>query len=46
MDVREVGWEDVNWTHLGQDRNQWRALVNTVEFDNLLLKKTLVNGIS
>jgi hypothetical protein len=24
----EMGWYD--WTNLGQDRDQWRALVNTV----------------
>jgi hypothetical protein len=22
-------WEDVEWMHLAQDRDQWRALVNT-----------------
>jgi hypothetical protein len=30
VDVREIGWEDVNWIHLAQDRDQWRALVNAV----------------
>jgi hypothetical protein len=30
MDVREIGWERVDWIHLAQDRDQWRALVNTV----------------
>jgi hypothetical protein len=30
MDLREVGWEFVDWIHLAQDRDQWRALVNTV----------------
>jgi hypothetical protein len=29
-DLREVGWETVNWTHLNEDRNQWRSFVNTV----------------
>jgi hypothetical protein len=28
--IREIGWEGVNWIHLAQDRDQWRALVNTV----------------
>jgi len=23
MDLREIGWEDVNWMHLAQDRDQW-----------------------
>jgi hypothetical protein len=27
-DLREIGWEDVDWIHLAQDRYQWRALVN------------------
>jgi hypothetical protein len=30
MNLREVGWEDVEWMHVAQDRDQWRALVKTV----------------
>jgi hypothetical protein len=30
MDPKEVGWEGVDWIHLAQDRDQWRALVNTI----------------
>jgi ribosome biogenesis protein Nip4 len=30
MDLRETGFGDVNWIHLTQDRDRWRALVNTV----------------
>jgi hypothetical protein len=30
MDLREIGWGGVNWIDLAQDRDQWRALVNTV----------------
>jgi hypothetical protein len=30
MDLREIGWEGVDWIHLDKDRNQWRALVNAV----------------
>jgi hypothetical protein len=30
MNLREIGWEDVDWIHLAEDRDQWRALVNTV----------------
>jgi hypothetical protein len=30
MDLMEIGWEDVDWVWLGQDRDQWRALVTTV----------------
>jgi hypothetical protein len=30
MDLGEVVWVDVNWIGLAQDRNRWRALVNSV----------------
>jgi hypothetical protein len=30
MDLREVGWGDVDWIGLAQDRNRWRALVNSI----------------
>jgi hypothetical protein len=30
MDLREVGFGDVDWIHLVRDRDRWRALVNTV----------------
>jgi hypothetical protein len=30
MDLGEVGWGDVYWVGLAQDRNRWRALVNSV----------------
>jgi hypothetical protein len=30
MDLMEKWWERVNWTHLAQDKDQWRDLVNTV----------------
>jgi hypothetical protein len=30
MDLREVGWGDVYWIGLAQDRNRWRAFVNSV----------------
>jgi hypothetical protein len=30
MDLREIGWGGMDWTDLAQDRDQWRALVNTV----------------
>jgi hypothetical protein len=30
MDLGEIGFGDVNWIHLAQDRGKWRALVNTV----------------
>jgi hypothetical protein len=31
MDLkRETGWGGVDWIDLAQDRDRWRALVNTV----------------
>jgi hypothetical protein len=30
VDRREIGRGDVDWIDLAQDRDQWRALVNTV----------------
>jgi hypothetical protein len=30
MDLRETGWGGMDWIDLTQDRDQWRALVNTV----------------
>jgi hypothetical protein len=30
MDLGEVGWGDVVWIGLAQDRNRWRALVTSV----------------
>jgi hypothetical protein len=30
IDLGEVGWRDVDWIDLAQDRNRWRALVNSV----------------
>jgi hypothetical protein len=28
--LREIGWEGVDWMHLAQDMDNWRAVVNTV----------------
>jgi hypothetical protein len=30
MDLREIGWDGVDWMNMAQDRELWRALVNTV----------------
>jgi hypothetical protein len=30
MDLREIGWGGMDGIDLAQDRDQWRALVNTV----------------
>jgi hypothetical protein len=30
MDLREIGWDGMDWIDLAQNRVQWRALLNTV----------------
>jgi hypothetical protein len=30
MDLREIGWDGMDWIDLAQNRGQWRALVSTV----------------
>jgi hypothetical protein len=30
MDFREIEWDGMDWMDLAQDRDQWRALVNSV----------------
>jgi hypothetical protein len=30
MDLREIGWDGLDWIDMTQDRDQWRTLVNTV----------------
>jgi hypothetical protein len=30
MDPREIKWDGVDWNNMAHDRNEWRALVNTV----------------
>jgi hypothetical protein len=30
MNLREIGWDGIDWIELAQDRDQCRALVNTV----------------
>jgi hypothetical protein len=29
MDLREIGWDGMDWIELAQDRDQLKALVNT-----------------
>jgi hypothetical protein len=31
-DLREIGWDGINWIHLAQDRDQWRALMKMVMY--------------
>jgi hypothetical protein len=28
--LKVIGWNGVDWIHLAQDRDRWRALVNTI----------------
>jgi hypothetical protein len=30
IDLREIEWEDVDWIHLAQGKDQWRVPMNTV----------------
>jgi hypothetical protein len=30
LDLREIEWGGMDWIYLTEDRDQWRALVNTV----------------
>jgi len=30
IDLREIGWEVVDWMNMAEDRDQWRTVVNTV----------------
>jgi hypothetical protein len=30
IDLREIGWEGMDWINRAQDRGQWRAFVNRV----------------
>jgi hypothetical protein len=56
MDLGEIGWDGRNWIELAQDRDQWRALVNTVmklrvpencwEFSEWLYKWQLLRKVS
>jgi hypothetical protein len=30
MDLREIGWDGIDWIDRAKKRDQWRALVNTI----------------
>jgi hypothetical protein len=30
MDLGEIGWDGIYWIDLAEDRDQWRALMNTI----------------
>jgi hypothetical protein len=31
IDFRDTGWVGMDWIDLAQDRDQWRALLNTIK---------------
>jgi hypothetical protein len=31
INLREIGWDGMDWVDVAQDRDQWRALVNTIK---------------
>jgi hypothetical protein len=44
MDLRETGWEGVDWMHLAQHKDQWQVLVNTIM--NLLVPSQAGNFLT
>jgi hypothetical protein len=30
IDVGEIGWDGMDWNDVAQDRDQWRARLNTI----------------
>jgi hypothetical protein len=30
MELREIGWDGMNWIDMAQDRDKWRAIVNAM----------------
>jgi hypothetical protein len=30
LDLRDIGWDRMDWIDVAQDRDQWSSLVNTV----------------
>jgi hypothetical protein len=44
MDLGEVGWSDVDWIGMAQDRDSWRALVNAGKLSSVLATRDLSNS--
>jgi hypothetical protein len=38
MNLKKIFWEDVDWKHVAQERDQWRGLVNTLMNFRVTLK--------
>jgi hypothetical protein len=43
MDLREIGGGCVEWIHLAQDRDHWRAVVNVVINLRVLTPRNYIN---
>jgi hypothetical protein len=52
MDLTEIGWGGMDWINLAKNRDQWRALVNTVmnlwvpQNAGKFLRSCIVGGLS
>jgi hypothetical protein len=46
MDLREIGWGGVEWIHLAQDRDRWRAVVNAVMNLRVLAPRILLVNVN
>jgi hypothetical protein len=46
MYLRETEWDGMDWIDLAQDRDQWRALVNTVMNLREVLSACTIGGFS
>jgi hypothetical protein len=42
MDLREIGWDGMDWIRVAQDRDQWKPLVNMAV--NFRVPKMLANS--
>jgi hypothetical protein len=46
MDLREIGWDGMDWIDLSQDRDHWRALVNMVRNAGNFLSDCTIGSFS
>jgi hypothetical protein len=44
MDLRKIGFEDVDWIHWTQDSDRWRALVNTLIHKYIIIYTYVCNN--
>jgi hypothetical protein len=43
IDLKEIGWEAVDWIHLAQYSDQWPAVVNVVKLSGSLKSGELLD---